>query len=80
MGGIALCIDDAEIAHLGFYRDPTSLEPVPYYANMPRNLADRDVFVLPGSIMDAPEYLRISLTASDQMIERALPAFAQTAG
>jgi aspartate aminotransferase len=42
-------------------------------------LADRDVFVLPGSIMDAPEYLRISLTASDQMIERALPAFAQTA-
>jgi aspartate aminotransferase len=42
-------------------------------------LADRDVFVLPGSIMAAPEYLRISLTASDQMIERALPAFAQTA-
>ena len=41
-------------------------------------LADRDVFVLPGRIMDAPEYLRISLTASDQMIERALPAFAQT--
>jgi aspartate aminotransferase len=42
-------------------------------------LADRDVFVLPGSIMDAPDYLRISLTASDQMIERALPAFAQAA-
>jgi aspartate aminotransferase len=42
-------------------------------------LADCDVFVLPGSIMDAPDYLRISLTASDQMIERALPAFAQTA-
>jgi aspartate aminotransferase len=43
-------------------------------------LADRDVFVLPGSIMDAPDYFRISLTASDQMIERALPAFAQAAG
>jgi aspartate aminotransferase len=42
-------------------------------------LADRDVFVLPGSIMDAPDYFRISLTASDQMIERALPAFAQAA-
>jgi len=42
-------------------------------------LADRDVFVLPGSVMDAPDYLRISLTASDQMIERALPAFAQAA-
>jgi aspartate aminotransferase len=39
-------------------------------------LADRDVFVMPGSILKAPEYLRISLTASDEMIDRALPAFA----
>ena len=38
-------------------------------------LADRDVFVMPGSILGAPEYLRISLTASDEMIDRALPAF-----
>jgi aspartate aminotransferase len=37
-------------------------------------LADRDVFVLPGSIMNAPDYFRISLTASDEMVERALPA------
>jgi aspartate aminotransferase len=40
-------------------------------------LADRDVFVLPGSLMSTPDYFRISLTASDHMIERALPAFAQ---
>jgi aspartate aminotransferase len=38
-------------------------------------LADRDVFVLPGSLMNVPNYLRISLTASDEMVERALPAF-----
>lgn len=38
-------------------------------------LADRDVFVLPGSLMNAPDHLRISLTASDEMVERALPAF-----
>jgi aspartate aminotransferase len=38
-------------------------------------LADRDVFVLPGSIMNTTNYFRISLTASDSMIERALPAF-----
>jgi uracil phosphoribosyltransferase len=44
--GFLDCIDDAEIAHLGFYRDPSSLEPVPYYANMPRTLVERDVFVL----------------------------------
>jgi aspartate aminotransferase len=40
-------------------------------------LADRDVFVLPGSLMNAPDYFRISLTASDEMVERALPALAR---
>jgi aspartate aminotransferase len=43
-------------------------------------LADRKVFVLPGSIMNSPSYLRISLTASDPMVERALPAFAAIGG
>jgi aspartate aminotransferase len=38
-------------------------------------LADRDVFVLPGTIMNSADYFRISLTASDSMIERALPHF-----
>jgi aspartate aminotransferase len=38
-------------------------------------LADRGVFVLPGSIMNTPDYFRISLTASDAMVERALPMF-----
>jgi aspartate aminotransferase len=42
-------------------------------------LADRDVFVLPGSMMNAPDYFRISLTASDAMVERALPAFIEAA-
>jgi aspartate aminotransferase len=39
-------------------------------------LADSKVFVMPGSIMSSPAHLRISLTASERMIERALPAFA----
>jgi aspartate aminotransferase len=38
-------------------------------------LADRDVFVMPGTIIDTPDYFRISLTASDAMVERALPVF-----
>ena len=42
-------------------------------------LADRKVFVMPGSIMSWPGYLRISLTASDRMVEQALPAFATMA-
>ncbi len=39
-------------------------------------LAEHDVFVLPGSMFDAPGYVRISLTATMEMIERALPVFA----
>lgn len=42
-------------------------------------LADRKVFVMPGSLMGSPQHLRISLTASDQMVERALSAFAAIA-
>jgi aspartate aminotransferase len=44
-------------------------------AQLWNHLADRNVFVLPGSLMNAPGYFRISLTASDEMVERALPAF-----
>jgi len=40
-------------------------------------LADRDVFVMPGSILGAPDYLRISLTASDAMVDKAIPLLAQ---
>jgi aspartate aminotransferase len=40
-------------------------------------LADHDVFVMPGHIMNTPDHFRISLTASDAMIDRALPSFAQ---
>jgi aspartate aminotransferase len=42
-------------------------------------LADCGVFVMPGTIMGAPAYFRISLTASDAMVDRALPAFAAAA-
>jgi aspartate aminotransferase len=41
------------------------------------SLADRGVFVMPGSIMNARNYFRISLTASDEMVARALPVFAE---
>lgn len=44
--GFLSVIDDAVVAHLGFYRDPKSLQPVPYYANVPENLSERHVFVL----------------------------------
>jgi hypothetical protein len=35
-------------------------------------LADLNVFVMPGSLLGARAYFRISLTASDEMVERAV--------
>ena len=31
--------------------------------------------MLPGSVMELPGYFRISLTATEDMIERSLPGF-----
>lgn len=42
-------------------------------------LAERKVYVLPGQVCEMPGYLRISLTATEAMIERALPVFAELA-
>jgi aspartate aminotransferase len=33
------------------------------------------VLVLPGTIVETPGWFRISLTANDEMVERAIPAF-----
>lgn len=39
-------------------------------------LARHDIFCLSGTVVEMPGYFRISLTASDEMITRALPGFA----
>jgi len=44
--GFLAVIDDAVVAHLGFYRDPQTLAAIPYYANVPDDLGTREVFVL----------------------------------
>ena len=43
-------------------------------------LADHDVFVLPGKIVELPGWIRISMTANDGMIEKAIAAFAAVRG
>ena len=40
-----------------------------------RRLADENVFVLPGRMFELPGWFRISLTATDDMVDRALPGF-----
>jgi len=39
-------------------------------------LAEYDILCLPGAVVELPGYFRISLTANDAMIDRALPGFA----
>ncbi len=41
-----------------------------------RHLAEREVLVLPGTVVEMPGRFRLSVTASDSMIDRALPVFA----
>lgn len=38
-------------------------------------LAEHDIFCLPGAVVEMPGYFRLSLTATDTMIDRALPGF-----
>jgi hypothetical protein len=42
-------------------------------------LAAADVFVMPGAICGIPGHVRLPLTASDAMVEDALPRFARVA-
>ncbi len=46
LSGFLSLIDEAVVAHLGFYRDPQSLEAIPYYANLPADLANRRVYAV----------------------------------
>jgi len=45
-----------------------------------RSLADRGVYVMPGTLFERPSDFRISLTASVEMVEASLPAFEALAG
>ena len=38
-------------------------------------LAEEDVLILPGTIVELPGWFRISLTAGDEMVERGLVGF-----
>jgi aspartate aminotransferase len=40
-------------------------------------LAEEGIIAMPGSFLDLPGFFRLSLTATDDMIERSLPGFAR---
>ncbi len=44
--GILKLIPDADVGHIGLYRNEDTLEPVDYYFKVPADAADRRVFLL----------------------------------
>jgi uracil phosphoribosyltransferase len=64
--GFLQVIDDAVVAHLGFYRDPQSLRAVPYYANVPSDLGNRHVFLLDPMLATGNS----GVAALDALVER----------
>ena len=66
---------DVPVPEGTFFLIPRS--PVPDDAAFAARLAAEDVWVLPGSVAELPGRLRISLTATDAMVERALPVSAR---
>ena len=59
----------------GFYLFP--LSPIPDATEFCDWLADRRVYTLPGEAFESPGYWRLSLTATDAMVDRALPILAE---
>jgi aspartate aminotransferase len=53
--------------------------PIPDDIAFAAKLAERGTFVLPGSTCELPGWFRLSLTASDAMIDRSVPVFAALA-
>jgi aspartate aminotransferase len=50
--------------------------PIPDEVAFVAQLAEADVFVLPGSTIAMPGWFRISLTASDAMVDASIGQFA----
>jgi len=44
--GILSLLPDARVGHIGVYRDEVTLQPVEYYAKMPPDIAESEVFVI----------------------------------
>lgn len=44
--GLLNLIPNAKVGHIGLYRDPQTLKPVEYYCKLPRDIEERDIFLL----------------------------------
>jgi aspartate aminotransferase len=73
VNGLRECGYDVGMPEGAFYVTPkTPIEDDVAFSNL---LAEKGVLCLPGSVVKMNGYIRASLTANDEMIERALPIF-----
>lgn len=62
--GMLSILPSAKVGHIGMYRDPETLKPVEYYLKLPKDVSERDIFVLDpmlatgGSAIDAIDALK----------------------
>ena len=54
----------------------TVRSPIPDDLAFCGRLTDHGVFVLPGAMFELPGWFRVSVTASDEMVDRGIPGFA----
>ena len=63
--GVSSLVPSARIGHIGLYRDEETLQPVEYYCKLPKDIGERDVFVLDpmlatgGSAIDAVTQIKL---------------------
>lgn len=63
--GISALVPSARIGHIGLYRDEETLTPVEYYCKLPKDIGERDVFVVDpmlatgGSGIDAVSQIKL---------------------
>ena len=72
--GLRDCGYEVESPEGTFYITPKT--PINDDAKFAKELAKEGVFCLPGHVANMPGHLRVTTTATDEMIERALPRFA----
>lgn len=62
--GFLTLMPAAKVGHVGLYRDPVTLKPVEYYCKLPKDVSERDIFVLDpmlatgGSAVAAIDFLK----------------------
>ena len=63
--GCLKMVPNARVGHIGLYRDETTLKPVEYYCKRPKDIEQRDVFVVDpmlatgGSAIDAISQIKL---------------------